>query len=302
MRALRRHLLCSITLSLFGLGIATQAGCAGGTDQQPEYPDPTVVDRSADDMGMPSAGAESSGGEAAQDELPEPESPVRVVAGEREPIEGDSPRIRITAPRDGATVRRGDVSLRIDLSNWELAEAPGPHVHVIVDNEPYIAVRDVSSALNLNELVQENLGHELAEGTHVVRVFPSRDHHESVKTEGAFAMVTFHYRSETEGFELDADAPLLTFSRPKGCSPSSDRLLLDFYVTNAELSADGYRVHYSIDDAIEGDIASWVPHWIEGLPEMSHTIELTLLGADGEPVPGPFNQTRRTIRIASSCE
>ncbi|MEC7519800.1 MAG: hypothetical protein VYE22_08040 [Myxococcota bacterium] len=272
----------------------------GGTDQQPEMPDPSVIDRSADDMGLPEA---SEGGEeTAEEDAEPPPPPVQVVAGTRTPIEGDAPSLRILAPRDGATIRRGNVSLRLRLQGWELAADPGNHVHVIVDNEPYIAVRDVSEPLDLNALVQENLGHELSEGTHVVRVFPSRGHHESVKQDGAFAMVTFHYRSQTEGFELDADAPMLTFSRPKGCYPVGERVLLDFYLSHAELAEDGLRVRYDLDGAIQGDITSWVPHYLENLPALEHTLQLQLVDAEGNPVPGPFNDTTRTFRVADSCQ
>lgn len=299
------RLLREITLSVSALGLVAIAGC-GGTDQQPEMPDPSIVDQSADDMGLPAPGGDEGGegegesGEEADAEPPPP--PVRVVAGERTPIEGSTPSLRILTPRNGATVTRGNVSLRLQLRNWELQPDPGRHIHVIVDDEPYIAVRDVSQPLNLNALVQENLGHELAEGTHVVRVFPSRGHHESVKTAGAFASVTFNYHTATEGFSFDASAPLLTYSRPKGCSTTGQRLLLDFYVSNTELAEDGHRVHFNIDDAVEGDITSWVPHWIENLPAQSHTITLSLRDANGEAVPGPFNETRRIIRVADSCE
>ncbi|HEY8432336.1 MAG TPA: hypothetical protein VIL20_28380 [Sandaracinaceae bacterium] len=288
MRSLRK-----ITLSLGALCLA--AGC-GGTDQQPEMPDPSVVDRSADDMGLPEAEPEpeTAGGEGA------PAAPVRVVAGERTPIEGAAPTIRITAPRNGQRIARGDVMLRLTLRNWPLEPEPGRHVHVIVDNEPYIAVRDVSQPINLNQLVQQNLGHELAQGTHVVRVFPSRGHHESVKTDGAFAVVVFHYGAPTEGFSFDPSAPLLTYSRPKGCNPAGERVLLDFYLSNVELSRDGHRVRYEIDGE-GGEITEWVPHWIENLPIGEHTIRLTLVDAQGQGVPGPFNDTTRTITIAESC-
>ncbi|HJL14778.1 MAG TPA: hypothetical protein RMH99_03930 [Sandaracinaceae bacterium LLY-WYZ-13_1] len=285
------------TLSLLAL---VCAGC-GGTDQQPEMPDPSVVQRSADDLGLP---APEEGDEGAEEDaaMEPPPSPVRVVAGEREPIEGDAPSVQILRPRDGQTIR-GDVSLRLRVRNWELAEAPGRHVHVIVDNEPYIAVRDVSSPIDLNALAQEHLGHELEEGTHVVRVFPSRDHHESVKADGAFDMAVFHVGSESEGFELDADAPMLTYSRPKGCNVAGERILLDFYLSNVELSEDGPRVRYNIDGALTGDITSWVPHWIENLPAMPrHTLQLQLVDAEGEPIEGPFNDTTRTISVAESCD
>jgi hypothetical protein len=134
-----------------------------------------------------------------------------------------------------------------------------------------------------------------------VRVFPSRAHHESVKDAGAFATVTFVYQSPTEGFAFDPRAPLLTYSRPKGCNVAGSRVLLDFFVTNATLAADGTRVRYAIDDAVTGDIASWAPHFIENLPLGEHRIRLTLVGADGAPIAGPFNDTTRTITVAESC-
>lgn len=296
MRALR-----NITLSLGALCLASTAGC-GGTDQQPEMPNPSVVDRSADDMGLPEAEPEAEGGdESAGSEEEPPPAPVRVVAGERAPLEGDSPTVRITAPRNNQRIARGDVQLRLTVRNWPLQPEPGQHVHVIVDNEPYIAVRDVSQPINLNQLVQTELGHELAQGTHVVRVFPSRGHHESVKTEGAFAVVVFHYGTPTEGFSFDPSAPLLTYSRPKGCNVAGERVLLDFYLDNVELAADGNRVRYEIDGE-GGEITSWVPHWIENLPAGEHTVRLSLVNAQGEPVPGPFNDTTRTITVAASCD
>ncbi len=299
MRALR-----NITLSFGALCVVSVAGC-GGTDEQPEMPDPTVVDRSAEDLGLPEAEAGSeqpqavAGGETEGDAPPS--GPVRVVAGERTPVEGGNPQVRILAPRNGQRLASGPVSLRLQVRNWELQPEPGQHVHVIVDNEPYIAVRDVRQPLNLSELVQRELGHELAEGTHVVRVFPSRAHHESIKTQGAFATVMFHYVSPTPNFTFDARAPLLTYSRPKGCNPVGERILLDFFVSNVELAADGARVHYEIGRA-RGDITSWVPHYIEGLRAGAHSVHLTLVGADGTPIAGPFNDTTREIRVAQSCD
>ena len=134
--------------------------------------------------------------------------------------------------------------------------------------------------------MQENLGHELGEGTHVVRVFPSRAQHESVKTDGAFAMVTFNYRAPPRASSFDPDAPLLTYSRPKGCYTAGERILLDFYLTNAELSAERQpRALRPSTTRVEGDITEWAPHWIENLPAVEHTMELSLVDAEGQPCP-----------------
>lgn len=274
------------------------SACAKSVDPPPDFP---VTDESI------SVDPEMLGIDLSPREEPEPEPPppppppIQVVAGERTPLEGAPPTLRILSPRNDQLVRGERVSLRLQLRGWELAPHPGNHVHVIVDDEPYIAVRDVSASLDLGALVQENLGHALAPGTHVVRVFPSRSHHESVKEGAPFAMVVFHYRERTDGFELDRDAPMLTYSRPKGCMPSGERVMIDFYLSNVEsLSANGSRVRWSIDD-VSGDIVSWAPHFIENLPDGEHAVRLSLLGADGEPAAGPFNTTARTIRVGG-CE
>jgi hypothetical protein len=300
------RVLRTITASIGALCLTGAAafGC-GGTDEQPEMPDPSVVDRSADDMGLPQAepGSETQAppeNEAASDEGPQ-RGPVRVVAGERETVEGGAPSVRILEPHNNQRIASGNVTLRLQVRNWELQPDPGRHVHVIVDNDPYIAVRDASQPLNLNQLVQETNHHELAQGTHVLRVFPSSAHHESVKSRGAFQVIVFTYGQPTRGFQFNARAPLLTYSRPKGCYRVGDRVLLDFYLTNATLAQNGMHVRYDVDGT-SGEITEWAPLWIEGLSAGEHRVQLSLVDAHGQPVAGPFNDTQRTIRIARSCE
>lgn len=278
------------TLALF----AACGGSSGGS-APPEYPptpngETTVTVEHDDTPPVPPP------------DQPPPPPPVQVVAGENTPIEGTLPSLQIQAPRNMAKIARAPVSVRANLRNWSLAPDPGNHVHFIVDNEPYIAVRDLSHPVDLAALVHDNLGHDLAPGTHVLRMFPSRPQHESVKDVHAFAVVQFVYQTPTDGFTFDAHAPMLTYSRPKGCNVSGSRVLLDFFLANVPaLSADGFRVHYTIDGSTTGDIASWVPHFIENLPDGEHTVQLTLLGADGNPVAGPFNDTTRTITVAAEC-
>jgi len=295
-------LFCAFSLLVPAVGMTL--GC-GGSDVRPAMPDVTVNDMSADDLELAPLEEEASSGDDEGDaveggsaEIIAP--PPTVVVGESTPLEGPTPTLRITAPRNGATIRTGNVSVRVNLANWELASPAGPHVHLILDNEPYIAIRNTGAPIDLNAVVLENLGHELAEGTHVLRMFPSRGHHESVKDAGAFATVTFNYRSATPDFTFDAAAPLLTFSRPKGCNPVSERVLLDFFVSNTTLAPEGSRVRWTLDGR-SGEITRWAPHYIENLDSGSHEIRLELLGADGTPIPGPFNDTSRTFTVAESC-
>ncbi|QQR88697.1 MAG: hypothetical protein IPJ88_10655 [Myxococcales bacterium] len=227
---------------------------------------------------------------------------VSVSRGQRTPIEGQTPQIALTAPKNGSLIKKGPVTVSYKLNHWELS-AKGNHVHLIVDNEPYIALRDVSKPLDLVAVVHDNLGHPLSEGSHVIRTFPSRATHESVKVGTPFAMTVFHYKNKSKAFAFDEKAPLLTYSRPKGCYPAGEPILLDFYLTNvATLAADGMKVKYTIDGTTNGMITSWVPHFIENLAEGEHQIQLLLLDKDDKQVEGMFNDTTRTISVKKTCD
>ena len=58
----------------------------------------------------------------------------------------------------------------------------GNHIHVILDNQPYEAYYNRDEPFELRNVT---------EGTHTIRVFPSRPWHESYKNDTAFQMVTF---------------------------------------------------------------------------------------------------------------
>jgi hypothetical protein len=228
------------------------------------------------------------------------------------------PRLSIASPKNDETLPGPNVEVMLDLRDYPIGTEPGPHVHVIVDNEPYRAVYDASKPVRLEGL---------AEGTHVVRVFPSAgpwkkegdaEHHESRKNDGAFAWVRFHVKRALAATDdpkrtFDATKPTLTYSRPKGeyaaGTRERERLLLDFYVTGTKLSADGHRVRVQVDGAdakvtdLQGNavtlpLTEWKPYLLSPTPEAGErTVLLELVDRDGKPVPGPFNRTERKITL-----
>ncbi len=269
------------------------AGCAAKPTPPANYPPIEAPPSVAAALAAPPPAPEAP--------APLPAPPVQVVAAESTPLEGAAPTLQLRAPREGQLIKTDQVEVKLEVKNWALSPE-GSHVHLIVDNEPYIAIRDVSKPIDLRALVQAQLGHDLAEGTHLLRAFPGRGHHESVKEHGAFDVKVFHFKTKSKDFKFDAKAPLLTFSRPKGCVDLGQRVLLDFYVTNTKLSATDSRVRVTIDGAAQAEIAQWTPHYIENLTEGEHELRLALVNAKGEPVAGLFNDTTRKIRIASSCK
>lgn len=225
---------------------------------------------------------------------PAPE-PVRIVAGESRTAPTPSPRVTITAPRNGVTVREDRVEVRLNVTNWRDVNNANDHrhVHLVLDDEPYRRVDDPRQPVVLEHL---------SPGTHVLRAFPGWETHETVKTAGAFAMAVFHVGRPAQNFAFNPRSPLLTYSRPKGevNGTEADRILLDFYLTNVPanaMGAEGFRVRPSIDGHAMDDLTAWTPFYIEHLPDGPHTIGLQLIGRDGAPVAGPFNTTEHRITV-----
>ncbi|HVZ42112.1 MAG TPA: hypothetical protein VHI13_22725 [Candidatus Kapabacteria bacterium] len=229
---------------------------------------------------------------------------VRIVKGENGAPFPDA-KLQVLMPTPNQVVDKDCVMVKVQLTGVDLGtptegeqskginfSKDGQHIHVIVDDKPYMAMYKTDSF---------SVG-KLSEGIHTLRAFPSRSWHESIKTPGAFVAESFYVKKKTGEPLLKEGAPLLTYSRPKGDykGKDCDRILLDFYLSNAELGAGKYGVIASIDGQVKDTLREWVPYFIEGLPDGEHTVKLELIGPDGKPVPGAFNSAERKIKVARS--
>lgn len=213
-------------------------------------------------------------------------------------------QLRIRQPADGAMLHPSEEpTVSIDLSGFPLGQPTdnpraqeilnnpmGQHVHLILDNEPYQPVSDVSRPVKLKRVPA---------GAHTLRAFPAFSYHESVKSPGAYDMVSFHV--STRGLALvGRSQPLLTYSRPTGdyAGAQAEKILLDFYLSNATLGRNQYHVRLSIDGN-EFMLYDWSPYYIESLRPGRHTIKLDLLDSRGRNASGSYNSTTRTINVRS---
>lgn len=200
--------------------------------------------------------------------------------------------LNIVSPQMGETVAGPSVAIEFDLQNYDVyydsTTGMGQHIHVILDNKPYIP--HYSTEPFVFEFLES--------GTHTIRAFPSREWHESIKEPDAFAMVTFHVGEADGANSPEPGAPILTYSRPKGeyTGEQADKILVDYWVQNCELSAQDYRVRLRIDGHAQ-EFIKWEPYWVEEMGPGEHTISLELIGPDGAPVEGPFNRTERVITL-----
>jgi hypothetical protein len=153
--------------------------------------------------------------------------------------------------------------------------AKGQHIHLILNNGPYEAWYIPS------------FSKKLSEGHYVAMSFLSRSYHESIKSSKAYILKQFNVGKDagTAKNDIDLKAPLLFYSRPKGEYTGNDtkKILLDFYLVNTSLKANGNKVKATINGK-EFMISDWKPYYIEGLPMGESTIKLELLDKDNKPV------------------
>ncbi|NNE28139.1 MAG: phosphopeptide-binding protein [Saprospiraceae bacterium] len=164
--------------------------------------------------------------------------------------------------------------------------AKGQHLHLIVDNEPYLAKYEAE------------FDHTLPDGQHYVLAFLSRSYHESIKRSNANTLL----KVMVEGNRLTKSEPvqeaMVFYSRPKGNyrgKAETDKVMLDFYLNNADM-AEGYRVLADINGE-RYVVDSWQPYYIEGLPMGKNSITLTLVDEKGRVVQSDLNPVTREFTL-----
>ncbi len=266
-------------IALLAVVIVTCGGCARPTQ-------PTVL------LTEPSVQPNHLIGEVAE------VSPPETLVTLKQIIDAYTPQVRILSPRPGEILEGTAVTVRLQVrglplfkdATWQL----GPHLHLFLDDQPYRAIYDLAEPIVLDNL---------SPGTHTLRVFASRPWHESFKNQGAFDQRTFHVFAQTPQREVNASAPLLTYSRPQG-TYGAEPIMLDFYLTNAPLhlsaQADGndtltdWRVRCTINGQ-SFVFDQWQPIYLKGFKPGRNWLQLELIDAQGQAIDNPFNNTVRTI-------
>jgi len=225
-------------------------------------------------------------------------SPPEVIQELRQALEIYQPQVAILSPQPNQVLQDDTLTVRLQVQDLPIFKNQeldmGPHLHVILDNQPYIAVYDLNKPLMFSDI---------SPGTHTLRVFASRPWHESFKNEGAYAQITFHIFTKTQDNNPDAAQPLLTYSRPKG-SYGAEPILLDFYLTNAPLHLVAQEdskddiADWRIRCTINGNsfvLDSWQPVYLKGFKPGKNWVQLEFLDEKGNSVKNVFNNTARLI-------
>ena len=163
--------------------------------------------------------------------------------------------------------------------DYQLANsAKGQHIHFIINNGPYSAH------------YMDSFSKDFKKESNVILAFLSRSYHESVKNKDAFIL------TQVGENQVDLESEFLFYSRPKGTYKGTDteKLLLDFYLVNTEISSNGNKVRATIQDT-EFIIDEWAPYYIKGLPKGEINIKLELIDSIGNLIETPFNPSIRKV-------
>lgn len=209
-------------------------------------------------------------------------------------------RLQMISPKSGKSEDSSSVRFQYKLKNFKLTDqtsdavhkhcnnsAKGQHIHLILNNEPYLAKYDT------------DFKETLKEGNYVALSFLSRSYHESLKHKKAYQLVQFSVGGKGNVNPIvDLKKPLLFYSRPKGEYVGEDtkKVLLDFYLVNCKLSVSGYNVKATINGT-EFILTEWNAYAMEGLPLGETSITLELIDKNGKLVESGFNKTTRKITL-----
>ncbi|MEG5072622.1 hypothetical protein [Microcoleus sp. B3-D2] len=246
---------------------------------------------------LPKSGNKSDSATAPVNRISEV-SPPEAIQQLRQALEIYQPQISILNPKPDEVLQDINVSVQFQVKDLPIFKDAnlglGPHLQVLLDNQPYAAVYDINQPLTLSDLEP---------GTHTLQVFAARPWEESFKNEGAAAQTTFHVFTKTDDNNPDRTLPLLTYNSPQG-SYGAEPILLDFYLTNApphEVAQENSQdeiLDWKIRATVNGEsfaIDQWQPIYLKGFTPGKNWVQLELIDERGKIVKNAFNNTARLI-------
>ncbi|CCI07453.1 hypothetical protein [Microcystis aeruginosa] len=232
-------------------------------------------------------------------------APPALIQELRPSLERYAPQVTILSPLAEQVFDDTQVIVKLQVSDLPIFQDDtlklGPHLSLIVDNEPAAAIYDLKQPIIL-----ENL----APGTHTLRVLALRPWQESFKNDGAFAETTFHILTKTGKNAPDHNLPLLTYSSPQGIY-GAEPILLDFYLSNAPLrlsntaNGDNNLQDWRIRVTVNGEsflLDTWEPIYLKGFAKGNNWVQLEFIDGKGNKIENEFNTSVRVISFDPSYQ
>jgi hypothetical protein len=127
----------------------------------------------------------------------------------------------------------------------------------------------------------------------------SRSYHLSVKSPDASLLIHFKIDENGKYIQLPTPTkPMLFYSRPKGeyVGKDTQNVLLDFYVKNAKIGPNDYKVKVNVADTTF-TVDQWQPYFIKNAPMGNLKLKIQLLDGAGKEVSGPNTSVERSVTL-----
>jgi hypothetical protein len=240
---------------------------------------------------------------------------IRVIPVKSTP-QPDEVAVLVAFPKEGELKTENPVTAQLRVEAYPLgfySDFPrareirnsdvGQSIHIIVDDKHHFDVNEAiddiaeNEEIDFDQIIEVRIPYKLSDGIHVLRAFPVRSYGECLKAENCFASMYFYFGKTENKPSVDLSKPFLTYNCPEGEFKAGQPILLDFYLSNTQLSNDGYKVRLIIDGKDKRILTDWVPYYIYGLKKGSHTIKLELLSPQGTVLPPLFDDLQQIIVV-----
>jgi hypothetical protein len=223
-------------------------------------------------------------------------APPKTFLSLRRVLDQYQPQIKIISPKAGQLLSDNTVTVSVQLQDLPIYKDKilglGPHLHLVVDDQPHRSIYDANEPIVLRDLEP---------GTHTVRIFAASPWDEAFKNDGSFAQVTFDIFTKTDDNRPQTQKPLLTYNQPQG-TYGAEPILLDFYVTNAPLhliaqESDVDSIQdWKVKATINGQsflLDRWQPTYLKGFKPGKNWVQLEFIDEKGNRVENLGNNTAR---------
>jgi len=194
-------------------------------------------------------------------------------------------KLKIIEPRESEIIGSDDVKIVFELENVNIGK-----------NQILNFVLDDSSKVK-HYSTEPFLLSGLSDGRHVVRAFITNNFGESIKDTSAFAIRQFYVKKNNTPL-LNLAVPMLTYNEPIEAysGDGARRVLLDFLVSNAVVSKNGYHVVYTVD-GVSKELTSVQPLYLTNFRPGVHTVTIELVDKTGNLAEGNFVRVQREIIV-----
>lgn len=220
-------------------------------------------------------------------------SPPVMIQKLRSQMNRYQPQVKILSPAADQLLKDNSVSVRFDVKDLPIFKDAklglGPHLSVLLDNQPAQEVYDLSQPLVFKDL---------APGTHTIRAVATRPWAESFKNPSAFDQTTFHVFTKTAENNPTTDQPLLTYGQPQGVL-GTDTVLIDFFLSHLP-TTDTHSSNWQAQVSVNGSkfrIDEWQPLYVQGLKPGKNWVQMQLTDRQGRKIDNAFNDTIRIVEL-----